>query len=82
MTHITEIIPKDMPDWLQEAFHEGQFFARVVERFEIMEADAKTAADRIEKLESYRAAAEQGIGCIGLLLMEGNLEGARAMRAS
>ena len=47
MTHITEIIPEDMPEWMKEAFDEGQFFARVIERFEIMEADSEEAREQL-----------------------------------
>ncbi len=38
MTHITEIIPDDMPEWAIEAMASGQFFRVCLERVEALQA--------------------------------------------
>ena len=40
MNHITEIIPDDIPQWMQDAIDDGQFFRICRERVEELEADA------------------------------------------
>lgn len=38
MSKITEIIPADFPEWMQDAFDEGQFFRIVMEKVSALEA--------------------------------------------
>jgi len=37
MNTITEIIPKDMPDWFKQDMEDGQVFCRMVNRYEEIE---------------------------------------------
>jgi len=36
-THITEIIPKDMPEWAEDCFLGGTFFRCAIEKVEELE---------------------------------------------
>jgi len=39
MTHITEIIPDDTPQWFKEDFASGQLFSRVIDRVKKLEKE-------------------------------------------
>lgn len=45
MTHITEIIPKDMPDWFKQDMEDGQVFARMVKRYNAQDKLIKLLTD-------------------------------------
>lgn len=38
-TTITEIIPKDMPDWFKQDMEDGQVFARMVKRYDAQDKE-------------------------------------------
>lgn len=38
-TKITEIIPKDLPDWAKESFETGQFFRVAIEKVAALEVE-------------------------------------------
>lgn len=48
MTHITEIIPDDYPEWAKKAMDEGQFFNVVCERFKKHEEILKVVNEQAE----------------------------------
>jgi hypothetical protein len=53
-THITEIMPPDMPDWAWDAIHEGLLARRSIERVERLEAQLE--AVKRERDKWYKSA--------------------------
>ncbi len=41
-THISEIMPSDMPQWVWDAINEGLFARRAIEKVEKLEAQIET----------------------------------------
>lgn len=53
MTTITEIIPKDMPDWFKQDMEDGQVFCRLVKRMEDKDKFIDELQTHIEKMVEY-----------------------------
>jgi len=55
MSHVTEIIPNDIPDWMQEAMDEGQLFNRCKEKMADYEEELSKLRSDKEELEKDAA---------------------------
>lgn len=50
MTKIIEIMPDDMPNWMQEAIDEGQLITKVMEVLADAHADKQELVDKLKRI--------------------------------